>query len=90
MMSDHVELFGLGVSISHAPLTEWQRLALERGFSERQVRAAADLAIRARISANGTHGPAADAAVLWGAGYAPVGSIQSPDFASAAEGLAQI
>lgn len=89
-MSDHFELVGLGMSLSHEPLTERQRWQLAEGLRTRAMRAAADLTIRAQLSANGVHGPAADAALLMEAGFFPVGSIQSPDFAPAAHGLAEI
>jgi hypothetical protein len=89
-MSDHIELVGLGVSMRRMPLSEHERALLAEGLQARATRAAADLAIRAHLSANGVHGPAADAAVLMDAGFFPVGSIQSPDYAPPAHGLANV
>jgi hypothetical protein len=90
MSAEIAELVGLGVSLSREPVTEAQRVAYHEVLRHRTATAAAELAVCARLSANGEHGPAADAAVLLEAGLFPVGSIMSPDYAPPAEGLARI
>lgn len=90
MSTESIELVGRGVSFSREPVTDYQRAIFAAGEQARALRAATELTVRARLSANGPHGPAHDAAVLWAAGLPPVGSILSPDYAAAPPGILEI